>query len=131
MGISAWGLLAAPFLAHAQSPAATTEEKIAGDILVALEDPFSALSVIDEVAMSRSSGGASTAINIGDVGANFAENVGKVENTTSNGNNGQISDNIVADNHGITTTFFNSGNGVVFQSIVNVNIFLNNGAAIP
>lgn len=125
MGLSAWGLLAAPLMAQgAPTPAAPETPTVlssaeSGDI-------FSDLALMDENAMRDASGGAATAIDIGSMGVNFADNKGQVQdNHVTNSDTGQIAHNAVTGNGGITTVFNNTGNGVVFQSNVNVNIFLN------
>lgn len=125
MGLSAWGLLAAPLMAQgAPAPAAPETPTVlssadSGDI-------FSDLALMDESAMRDASGGAATAIDIGSMGVNFADNKGQVQdNHVNNSDTGQIAHNAVTGNGGITTVFNNTGNGVVFQSNVNVNIFLN------
>jgi hypothetical protein len=133
MGMTAWGLFITPVLiasdpnldsaqrdqalaAHAQSMPAEIQ---AGD------DIFGGLASLDEGAMSSASGGSYTAIDISNLGANVGENDAEVNGVvTTNSNNGSIADNIISDNGGITTVFNNTGNGVVMQSIVNVNVFL-------
>ena len=123
MGMSAWGLLAAPLLAHSPAPATTIQEPA-----IVSADAFGGLATLDETAMSKASGGADTAIDVGQIGINLAENKGVVTDISlNNSTTGDASGNLVNDNHGITTVFFNTGNGVVFQSNVNVNIFTNTG----
>lgn len=127
MSMSAWGILAAPLLANAPmvDPAATAVQAPE----TAQPDIFSTLTVMDEGAMSDASGGADTAVDIEKIALNLAKNDGSVSNTTvTNSDTGQIADNIVSGNGGITTVFNNTGNGVSFQSIVNINIELNAGA---
>ncbi len=130
MGMSAWGIFAAPILAHAPVPADTAALLDSEMIQLADEsaDLFSSFAAMDETSMSRASGGADTAIDIGNLGVNLADNDGAVENINVNGSDtGDIANNTVAGNEGITTVFNNTGNGVIFQSNVNVNIFLNDG----
>ncbi len=133
MGMSAWGIFAAPFLANAPAPAADEAPLLAPTETQQVQegDIFSAFAPMDENAMSAASGGAETAIDIDDYGVNFASNDGVVNGVSSeNSETGQISGNVVSDNGGITTVFNNTGNGVIFQSNVNVNIFLNEGGGL-
>ena len=129
MGMSAWGIFAAPFLAHSPAPAeapvaATDNIQIVADG----SDIFSGIAVLDEQTMSSASGGADTAVDIGDFGLNIADNDGSVDNVTvTDSETGQIANNMVSGNGGITTVFNNTGNGVIFQNSVNVNIFLGDG----
>lgn len=132
MGMSFWGLLAAPLLASA-GPA---EENAAGFAEAALlapapEDAFSAFDTMDETAMADAAGGANTAISIGALVSNSATQNGGVNGVSTNGDTGQIANNSAANNSGITTVFYNTGNGVLFQSTVNVNIFLGQTAPNP
>ncbi len=136
MGMSAWGLFITPVLI-ASDPSLSTAER---DQQVAAyaetipaesqSDIFGGLASLDETSMASASGGFQTAIDISNLGANVGENTGSVEGvTTTNSNNGQIAQNVISDNGGITTVFNNTGNGVVMQSIVNLNIFLQGGGA--
>ncbi len=123
MSMSAWGILAAPLLANAPivEPADMTVQASA----TAQTDIFSTLMVMDESAMSDASGGADTAVDIERIALNIAKNDGSVSDTSViNSDTGQITDNVVSGNGGITTVFNNTGNGVSFQSIVNINIEL-------
>lgn len=138
MGMTAWGLFITPVLiasdpnlesaqrdqalaAHAQTMPAEIQE---GDI-------FGGLASLDEGAMSSASGGTYTAVDISNLGANYGENSADGNTVvTSNTNNGQITDNIITDNGGITFVNNSTGNGNFFQNIVNVNIFLQ-GQASP
>jgi hypothetical protein len=111
--------------------AATAPFSADGDIAppveqVSSEDAvFGGLSALDADAMSAASGGADTAIEIGQLGVNIADNDGQVSNVNAaNSQTGQIGKNLVTDNHGLTTVFYNTGNGVVMQSNVNVNVFM-------
>ncbi|WDI31496.1 hypothetical protein PUV54_16210 [Hyphococcus flavus] len=136
MGMSAWGFFITPVLIAADPTIddATREEQLASHMMSApaelQTDIFGDLASLDETAMASASGGSQTAIDIANLGANVGENTGTVEGvTTNNSTNGQIANNMISDNGGITTVFNNTGNGVVMQSVVNVNIFL--GAAGP
>lgn len=132
MGMSAWGFFIAPALiaadpalddAQKQDAVMASAQSMPADSL----DLFSELGVsaLDEATMSTASGGASVAVDIANLGVNYAENNGSVSDVnTTNSTNGDISGNYVTDNGGITTVFNNTGNGVVMNSIVNLNIFL-------
>lgn len=124
MGMSAWGLLAAPLMAQAPVPAISIDQPVAA-ISVAGEagDAFGDLAAMDDGAMRDAAGGADVAVDISNLGVNIAENNGSVDRTNVDGETGQIANNSVNGNGGITTVFNNTGNGVVFQSTVNVNIF--------
>ncbi len=132
MAMSAWGLLAAPlFAAHAPTAAENPNAAIAlaalGSAALVIEqsDVFGELDALDSATMSGFSGGEDTAIDIGSLGVNISDQVGGVSRTTTtNSVNGEIAGNLVSGNDGITTVFNNTGNGVIFQSSVNVNIFL-------
>lgn len=130
MAMSAWGFLAAPLMAaQLQIPATEPEAALAAMTALTateltMDETFSGLSTMDETAMSLASGGESTAIDIGTLGVNISDQAGDVSGVaTNNSPTGQIAGNVVADNGGITTVFNNTGNGVIFQSTVNVNIF--------
>ena len=130
MGMSAWGIFAAPILAHAPVPADTAAMLDSEVVQMADDgaDLFGGFATMDETAMSLASGGADTAIDIGNVGVNLADNDGTVDNVNVNDSDtGAIANNTITGNEGITTVFNNTGNGVIFQSNVNVNIFLNDG----
>jgi hypothetical protein len=144
MPLGAWGLLAGP-LAAAQLAAANDPE--AAKIVPALEalaaaeqaigeslsgtdleaqsaDLFVGALALDDSVMGAASGGEDTAIDIGSLGVNISDQSGGVSSiNTTNSPTGAIGGNIVSDNGGITTVFNNTGNGVIFQSTVNVNIF--------
>lgn len=127
MGIAAWGWLIAPLAAYSQSPV-SEDGQSAVHIETPLEiqgDLFGEFAPLSATAMSAASGGSQTAIDINDIAVNIADNDGSVSGvTTTNSDTGDIANNIVSDNRGITTVFNNTGNGVVFQSNVNVNIFM-------
>lgn len=124
MGMSAWGLLAAPLMANAPVPATVINEPVAAVSTVSeAGDLFGDFAAMDDSAMSDAAGGASVAVDIDNLGVNLAENTGQVDNINTNGDTGQIANNTVSGNGGITTVFNNTGNGVIFQSSVNVNIF--------
>ncbi|MEM6415770.1 MAG: hypothetical protein AAF720_14060 [Pseudomonadota bacterium] len=92
------------------------------------DDIFGALALapMDATSMSAASGGsANYAVDINNIGINNSETNGNVEDVTNiNTTSGGISNNTINANQGITTVFNNTGNGVVMQSSVNVNVFL-------
>ncbi|MEQ1929724.1 MAG: hypothetical protein ABL957_04215 [Parvularculaceae bacterium] len=134
MAMSAWGLLAAPLMAT-QFPAEEPEAAFAAaaaltGVEIAADAAFEGLVSMDDESMSLASGGEGTAIDIGSIGVNISDQAGDVNDIEVNDSpTGEIAGNIVSDNGGITTVFNNTGNGVIFQSTVNVNIFT--GAEIP
>jgi len=122
MGMSAWMLFAAPYLAPAplpQEPVMVTEQvEEDGDLFVGAV-------TLTEKMMRDAAGGTSVAVDITDLGVNVSDSRGLVRDIEINDTaNGEIANNAVHDNSGITTVFNNTGNGVVFQSTVQVNIFL-------
>ncbi|MBY0423612.1 MAG: hypothetical protein K2Q06_15010 [Parvularculaceae bacterium] len=122
MSMNVWALFAAPFLAQAAPESAPDVEALSVEIS---DDAFSEFDMLDAAAMADASGGAATATDIGVIGINDSNQIGSVSRVTVSGSQtGLIGDNQVADNSGITTVFNNTGNGVVFQSTVNVNIFM-------
>jgi hypothetical protein len=130
--MSAWGLLAAPLMAQAAEPGTTTIAAPMSEpaaVVGEASDLFGGLATMDDSAMQDASGGSDTAINIGNIDIINIDSEGTIENATINANttnsqNGQIANNAVANNNGITTVFNNTGNGVIMQSTVNVNIFM-------
>lgn len=130
MAMSAWGMLAAPLLAsQLQLPPEDREAEMAavaslGAAEIAADTAFAGLTAMDDESMTRASGGEGTAIDISNLGVNISDQAGEVSDINlNNTTNGQIAGNVVSDNGGITTVFNNTGNGVIFQSTVNVNIF--------
>lgn len=140
MGMSAWGLFITPILI-AGDPALTEAQR--DDQLTAYaenissEQPLDTLDLFDELAdlagvaalddtaMSSASGGMDTAIDIANLNVNLAENRGSVRDVSVvNSDSGDIANNVVSGNGGITTVLNNTGHGVVLNSIVNVNISL-------
>ncbi|WP_425409202.1 hypothetical protein [Hyphococcus sp.] len=139
MSMSAWGLFITPILIATDPGLTETErdQQLAAHAetipaqFIEEDSVFGGLASLDERAMSSASGGTSTAIDINNLNANVGENSATVNGvTTTNSTNGDIADNVISDNGGITTVFNNTGNGVNFQSIVNVNINLH-GASAP
>lgn len=136
MSMSAWGFIIAPVLA-ATNPNIDDAQREMDIAAYAQTLPQESLDLFDEMAsitgvaalneaqMANASGGTSVAVDISNLGVNIAENNGSVSGvTTNNSNSGDVSNNVVQNNSGITTVFNNSGTGVVMQSIVNLNIFL-------
>lgn len=133
MGMGAWSFIVTPLVAAAPNADVAPQhiemvaQQPAGD-----SDLFGSLASLDDSAMSAASGGSDTAIDIANLGVNVAENNGQISGvTTTNSTNGEIANNMITDNGGITTVFNNTGNGVVMQSIVNLNIFLQGGGIQP
>jgi len=141
MGMSAWMLFAAPYVAPATAAqdAATLVDAAAPAAVVAQaptsDDIFGGDAVLQESVLRDSTGTFAgspieltqidAVIDVGNVGANTADNRGLVKDIAiTDTTTGQIANNAVNDNNGITTVFNNTGNGVVFQSTVQVNIFL-------
>lgn len=144
MPLGAWGLLAGPvaalqlaaqtdpdaakvlpaFAALAAAEQSIGEKLSNADLEGAGADLFAGALALDDSVMSAASGGEDTAIDIGALGVNISDQTGGVSGVnTTNSPTGQIAGNIVSGNGGITTVFNNTGNGVIFQSTVNVNIF--------
>ncbi len=136
MGMSAWGFIITPVLAatnpniddvQREMDIAAYAQTIPQESLDLFDEMASlaGVSALDDSAMATASGGTNVAVDIANLGVNVAENNGSVSGiTTNNSTSGDVSNNIVSDNSGITTVFNNSGTGVVMQSIVNLNIFL-------
>lgn len=128
MGMSAWGLLALPLIAQTAEPGTTTIETTPSELASASEkdafDLFDGIAVLDESAMGNAAGGAEVATDIGLLGINASNSDGDVDDTiVTSSQTGAISDNIIQGNDGITFQVNNSGNGVVVQNTVNINIF--------
>lgn len=138
MGMSAWGFIITPVLI-ASDPSlseAQRDAQLQEFAPVAVEEytdvfdeltSIAGVAALDDSQMANASGGTGVdlALGISNLGVNVAENNGSVSG--SNGNNsitGDVSNNTISNNSGVTTVLNNSGNGVVMQSIVNLNIFL-------
>ncbi|MEL7489946.1 MAG: hypothetical protein AAGJ73_04435 [Pseudomonadota bacterium] len=127
MGMNAWMLFAAPYIAPAMAPQDATAIEMAPPAHEAA-DIFSGEAKLDERMMRDAAGGSNVAFDITDLGVNINDTQGDVTNVEVNNSvNGQIANNVAENNSGITTIFNNTGNGVVFQSTVQVNIFLDGG----
>jgi hypothetical protein len=83
---------------------------------------------LDEAAMREAAGGSAAAVDISQLGLNFSTTTGSVSNVSVVGSDtGGVANNVVSGNSGITAVFNNTGNGVVFQNTVQVNVFLGPG----
>lgn len=148
-------LTASPFVAASMATGANDVAQNAGaDPLaqgapqaIVADDVFSSEKMLSDSQMRDAAGGTATAfdgdmftfntnvdvdntVNIDDVGANFADNDAIVRQIDAGGSQtGQISTINVEGNRGITTILNNTGNGVVFQSNVQLNLFVNQGPA--
>ncbi|MBI1393756.1 MAG: hypothetical protein GC152_13545 [Alphaproteobacteria bacterium] len=112
---------------------------------IVANDVFSGESLMSEDQMRDAAGGTDAGFDmitfttnvdidntttIDDIGANIADNDAIVRNIDAGGSTtGQISTINVENNRGITTILNNTGNGVVFQSNVQLNLFVNQGPA--
>lgn len=135
MGVSAWVIFAAPIMptAMAEQPVSAVpsmaapvvyERVVAGDI-------FSGETILDDNAMRDAAGGTGTDFTqtIGDIGVNIADNTGNLSDVNAEGaNTGAITNLSVDNNSGVTAVLNNTGNGVIFQNTVQVNVFLNQGS---
>lgn len=136
MGMSAWGFIITPVLIASNPELSDVQREaqldayapVAAEQMLDVFDEVASLagvSALDDATMSTASGGTNTAIDIANLGVNIAENNGSVNNINANNStSGNVSNNVVSDNSGITTVFNNTGTGVVMQSVVNLNIFL-------
>lgn len=90
------------------------------------EDPFASLLEMDSSELRDASGGTDTySVDLHTVGINISDLDGVVSgNTVTNSQSGDITDSLVTDNSGITTVFINSGNAVLFQNSLQINIYL-------
>ena len=137
--MSVWGILFAPLAAAAMeegeafSPAeAAVIQDVAesvsggGDGFGDAGDPlFAELAVMGDADMRAAAGGSHTAVDIGFIKVNNSENGAELNTVNvSNTTNGEIANNTIANNSGVTTVFNNTGNGVILQSNVNVNVFM-------
>ena len=91
-------------------------------------DIFGQSAMMDDASMRDAAGGSSHyAIDLGALGINSSSSIATVtDNSADNSITGEIASNIVANNSGFTTVVFNSGNQVVFQNTVQVNVFTGN-----
>lgn len=131
MGMSAWGLLALPLIAQSPEPGTRVIEPTAEELSAPASDAmdvFGDLAVMTETDMQSASGGAQTAVDIGLVGLNASESNGFIDdNSVSESQTGEVANNMISGNEGITFQVNNSGNGVVVQNTVNINIFTDGG----
>lgn len=128
--MSALGVILAPVVAAATA-AGDGSQNITDTIDLPADseivDAFGELAPMDATAMSQASGGSGINIDVGidDIAMNESSSGARVQEVTNqNTTNGQIANNAIDSNSGITTVFNNTGNGVVMQSTVNVNVFL-------
>ncbi|MEM9705591.1 MAG: hypothetical protein AAF850_05880 [Pseudomonadota bacterium] len=92
------------------------------------EDLFAEAATMDDDALREAAGGTDVSFDIADVGINLSQNRAGISDITVDGETGRIAGNSVDGNSGITTILNNTGNGVVFQNNVQVNIFLDQAA---
>jgi len=128
MGMSVWGLIAAPLLtpgapsadiAMIETPSAAVQS-IAGEA-----DIFSGDQVLGIQAMRDAAGGTETAITIGNVGINIADSTSTITDIATNDTTtGDISNITVEANRGATFVTSISGVGVSVQNTYQVNVFL-------
>ncbi len=85
-------------------------------------DPFAAIAPMSEEAMREASGG-SAAYAIGAVQTNTALTDIDLNGTATDTVSGEVAGNVISGNSGITTVFINTGNNVVLQSSVQVNVY--------
>ena len=127
MGSLGWTIVATPYLVV---PAAVELGSAPSPIAPTNEDVFAGDVMLSEGQMKDAAGGTDYAIDIDDLGVNFSNSEATVAFVNaSNSETGQIANNTVSANSGITTVLNNTGNGVVFQTSVQVNIFLNDPVA--
>lgn len=126
MGMSVWILFTVPYLAPSVAlPEPETPNHTPEYVIATNDDIFGGDLILSEAMMRDAAGGTEVAVDITDLGVNIADNRGLVRDVEINDTvNGQIANNVAQNNSGITTIFNNTGNGVVFQSNVQVNIFL-------
>lgn len=97
-------------------------------------DPFQSLTALDDQQLRMASGRGALygvdltgvrAVQIANAQNNSSDIDGEVYDTNVvNSDTGRISDNSITGNSGITTVFINSGNNVVLQSNVQVNVYV-------
>lgn len=117
-------LAASAFYFVAQVPAAIATSVPYAAPAVSASLAFSEAPMSDSE-MSDAAGGEDTAIDISQLGINMSTTNGVVTGVSVSGGTGQIENNVVNGNSGITAVFNNTGNGVIFQNTVQVNVFLN------
>ncbi len=122
MGMSVWGLIAAPLMTQA---APAPHQEAAPPIAAAEADIFADEAILNTQMMSDAAGGNGIEIELDDVGINLANSTASVEDVSiGTSQTGQIAGNTISNNHGFTTSIFNSGSGVSITSTLQVNIFL-------
>ena len=88
------------------------------DVLLMSDAPLSA-----DTLSAKSGGTASYAVDLGALGVNVATTNGTVTGVNVSGPTGAAQGTSVLGNSGITTVFVNTGNGVVLQNTVQINVF--------
>jgi hypothetical protein len=96
-------------------------------------DPFATLAPMDQNSLRRASGrgavygvdlSAYNLVELDNFQNNDADIDGLIENTiVTDTTTGDLTDNMVTNNSGITTVFINSGNNVILQSNVQINVY--------
>ena len=127
MGMSVWGLIAAPLMTpavdaapqHQTNPVELAETATADDI-------FSGDTVLNIGEMRDAAGGTDAATNIAIVEQNNnAVNTGtNTDINVNNSTNGEIAANTVQGNDGLSAVQFNTGNGVNQIANFQVNVYL-------
>lgn len=98
---------------------------------VAADDPFAGDALLTEQEMRDAAGGTGITNNtaIEQAAINSTRNDGELTDVSADGAvTGGITGNDISSNSGVTTVLNNTGNGVIFQSSVQVNVFLNGAA---
>jgi len=117
MGMSVWGLIAAPLLVSG-NPAETTLAAAAITAPAGQMDIFSGDHILDEQAMS---GGEANGFSLDNLGVNIANANANVSDISADGaQTGQIANNTIENNS-------LSGIGVSINNILQVNIFIDSG----
>lgn len=89
-----------------------------------MASPFPLDQAMDEEALRALAGGTGITVDLGALGVNVAESNGIVHNASADGSQtGSVYGNIVSGNSGFTTVLINTGNNVVFQNTMQVNVF--------
>ncbi len=87
-------------------------------------DIFTADLVLSDEALRSHAGGTETSVDLNNLGVNISTTTGIVDNNSADGSvTGTIADNVIGQNSGFTTVFINSGNNVLFQNTLQLNIF--------
>ena len=108
----------APSAPSRRSPEAAQDALSTDDVLLISDAPLSA-----DTLSAKSGGTASYAVDLGALGVNVATTNGTVTGVNVSGPTGAAQGTSVLGNSGITTVFVNTGNGVVLQNTVQINVF--------